>query len=972
MVRRSSVVGRLHQVGVRAAMEHILLQYNELAPGKHRAAFERVCQALRAGDFRAAQAKKLSPGPYYRAELSATDRLLFTFGSAAGQTCILLLEIIENHAYDQSRFLRGAAVDEAKLVPLARPPERAEEERFAFVRLHQRHGRFHLLDKVLSFDDEQEAALHGQTPLVLIGSAGSGKTALLIERLKQFPGEVAYITRSPFLAEHAAKLYHAHDYEQAGQVVDFLSFKEYLESIRVPEGRLVTERQFAGWFARYKPSLPVKDAHLVYEEFIGVITGVQTDRPWLSREDYLALGVRRSIFLNDQREVIYSLFEKYRSWLQEEKLYDLNIASFHALPLVTSVYDAVVLDEVQDLTNVQVRLALSALKDPRQFVLSGDANQLVHPNFFSWSALKTMFMEQHLGGGGPVTRLLCANYRNAPAITALANRLLRLKNARFGSVDKESTMLARSVSGDSGTVQAFGAAAARELDGKTHQSVRVAVIVLREEDKVAARQLFRTPLLFSVQEAKGLEYETVIAYGLVGAAERIYRDIADGVSVSDLAEDADLTFARGRDKADKSLEALKFYVNALYVTVTRAVRSLYWVETRLDHPLLELLQLRAEGHPAARLAEQKSSAEEWQREARKLEMQGREEQAEAIRQSVLGQQPVPWPVLMAETLPELDRQAFNPDHFNKQAKNAVFEYAVVYSDKTRLRRLSELGYHRADHAEGEEMAVMNRLQMDYTDPRFGALRVKLQKYGLNFRNTVNQTPLMLAVQRGCNDLVRELIQSGANPDLRDGFGRTAFHISLRTSFRQVGYIERHLSVLWEWLAPESVNVKTDGRLHKLDRHRMDFFVFQAMIAMLQDLLRSKIEYDVPGLQTGDILAAVQRLPPHVVPLHRQKREVITNVLAGHELFKDELRNKRLFLRLSRGHYVFNPELEVEVEDRWVNVYDFIGLDHMADSEDNERLKYLRDYLKSTMVRYRAWREAQAAAQPGPSVAQSPG
>jgi len=99
-----------------------LLQYNELDPGRNRAAFERVCGALRAGDFRAAHVKKLSPGPYYRAELSASDRLIFAFGACAGRTCILLLEIVANHAYEKSRFLRGAAVNESRLQPVDAPP----------------------------------------------------------------------------------------------------------------------------------------------------------------------------------------------------------------------------------------------------------------------------------------------------------------------------------------------------------------------------------------------------------------------------------------------------------------------------------------------------------------------------------------------------------------------------------------------------------------------------------------------------------------------------------------------------------------------------------------------------------------------------------------------------------------------------------------------------------------------------------
>ena len=54
---------------------------------------------------------------------------------------------------------------------------------------------------------------------------------------------------------------------------------------------------------------------------------------------------------------------------------------------------------------------------------------------------------------------------------------------------------------------------------------------------------------------------------------------------SDLEGD-DLDYRRAKDKADKSLELNKFYVNALYVAMTRAVVGLTIVETDVQHPLL--------------------------------------------------------------------------------------------------------------------------------------------------------------------------------------------------------------------------------------------------------------------------------------------------------------------------------------------------------------------------------------------------
>ena len=95
-----------------------VLEYAGLDTARVRAAYAKVSEALARGDFRAAQVKKLvgpSGGAYYRARLNDADRLLFTLLRHRDETCVLVLEVIANHAYDKSRFLRGAQIDEAQI-----------------------------------------------------------------------------------------------------------------------------------------------------------------------------------------------------------------------------------------------------------------------------------------------------------------------------------------------------------------------------------------------------------------------------------------------------------------------------------------------------------------------------------------------------------------------------------------------------------------------------------------------------------------------------------------------------------------------------------------------------------------------------------------------------------------------------------------------------------------------------------------
>ena len=418
------------------------------------------------------------------------------------------------------------------------------------------------------------------------------------------------------------------------------------------------------------------EAHQAFEEIRGVITA-EADGV-MEREPYRALGVRQSIFPADQRDALYDLFLKYRAWLVEVNLYDLNRVAHDWRRHATPLYDFVVVDEEQDLTSVQLALVLAQLKRPGHFLLCGDSNQIVHPNFFSWSKVKSLFWNNPDLARRQTLHVLRTNFRNGAEATRIANSLLKIKQRRFGSIDRETNFLVESVSPAPGAVILLPDkdAVARELDEKIRKSTRFAVLVLRDEDKPAAARLFQTPLIFSVHEAKGLEYENIVLYRVIFGHREEYREIADGVALEDL-EVEELTYRRAPDKSDKSIEAYQFYVNALYVALTRAIKTLYLIESDTSHPLLRLLGLTlgAGGH---QVDAKESSLEEWQREARKLELQGKLEQAEAIRKNVLKLTPVPWPVFDRVKLREALTKVFREEVPAPKFRHQLFDFAACY------------------------------------------------------------------------------------------------------------------------------------------------------------------------------------------------------------------------------------------------------------------------------------------------------
>ena len=658
-----------------------ILRYSGLDTSGLAEQYRRTAEAIGRADFRAAQVKKLTGhAGLYRARLGDADRLIFCLVKHGDEVCALMLEVVRNHDYGKSRFLHGTAIDEAKIEDAGEAQARAEALPVRY--LHEERPVIHFLDKPLSFDDAQDAIYRMDPPLIIVGGAGSGKTALALEKLKGMTGEVLYVTQSAYLARHARDLYYAAGFEREDQEVAFLSYRELMESIRVPAGREATWRDFSGWFARVRQAYKGIDAHQAFEEIRGVLAAQAGGV--LSREAYRALGVRQSIFPEPERERLYDLFEKYRVWLAEAKLFDASLLAHEWCALAAPRYGFAVIDEVQDLTAVQLAVVLKTLQTAGQFLLCGDSNQIVHPNFFAWNRIKTLFWSDPQLAGQQQLQVLATNFRNGSTVTRTANALLKVKHRRFGSIDRESNFLVRAVGQLEGQIALLADkdTVKRELDAKIRQSARFAVLVLREEDKAAARECFSTPLVFSVQEAKGLEYESIVLYRCVSGYRRQFEEIAQGVSPEDVAAQS-LDYARARDKSDKSLEVYKFFVNALYVALTRAVENLYLIESDLEHPLLKLLGLTATGE--VNVAAQRSSIEDWQREARRLELHGKQEQAEAIRRTILKTTAPPWQVFDEAHLRATLTAVFHDQVPGEKHKQRLYECTGTSKSSVALR-----------------------------------------------------------------------------------------------------------------------------------------------------------------------------------------------------------------------------------------------------------------------------------------------
>jgi hypothetical protein len=190
------------------------------------------------------------------------------------------------------------------------------------------------------------------------------------------------------------------------------------------------------------------------------------------------------------------------------------------------------------------------------------------------------------------------------------------------------------------------------------------------------------------------------------------------------------------------------------------------------------------------------------------------------------------------------------------------------------------------------------------------------RYGLEHRNIMSMTPLMMAACVGNVALAEALVGRGARIDAVDLFGRYPLHFALRSAFRDGAFAEQKLGALFDLLCPSAFELEVDGRLVRLSREQGEFFVLASMMALFHDL------YGKTGYRAGGFSASVldekvlARFPRSVLPEERRKRTYWNGVLARGEVGAGYRPARKLWRRERHGNYVPSEDARFRaVDDR---------------------------------------------------------
>jgi hypothetical protein len=306
-----------------------------------------------------------------------------------------------------------------------------------------------------------------------------------------------------------------------------------------------------------------------------------------------------------------------------------------------------------------------------------------------------------------------------------------------------------------------------------------------------------------------------------------------------------------------------------------------------------------------------STLEDWQKEARKLELQGKQEQAEAIRRTILKQTPVPWPVFGETKVVELLVKVFREQVPGAKMKQQLYEYATCHDEPQLAEWLAaEAKFDQAANFAQQRATFGRKTYVPYFANHFKDILKQCEQYGIEHRLPMNLTPLMAAAAAGNVPLVEALLERGADRDAVDHYGYNALHWALREGFRDAKFARGPLAALYEQLAPASIDVNTGERLVRLDRHLSEYFLFQTLWVLFKSRFTHRQRRTNGAFESQAILDAWQFLPANIVRPERNRRQHLSSVLARNEIDRDYAYNRALFKRVSQGWYQLNPNLAV--------------------------------------------------------------
>ena len=460
--------------------------------------------------------------------------------------------------------------------------------------------------------NQEEIASSYVKPFIVTGCAGSGKTLISAEQYIRIYEEVynqkpdlprtdlLYLTfTSETRDDVLTRIHQSLDVPFNGMTIE--EFLLHICGMKEEEVRIAHLNTFLRYLQKPEEEDHLKNAAIqkvfkegkgeaFYTYFRGYFKGSlyhwkeDGERPYLLEKEFDDLVKDEPIGKNrEERQFIYDLCKSYAAYQKKEtmRFFDDNDLARIALAKVRSGefrerYNYIIIDEVQDLTDVQLAAIVSVSARPAHLFFYGDQNQSIHPTLFRIDDIPGYLYKEHFISDPKETqkkdvRYLNESYRFGPRLAEYINSLVNVRREHIGALASKDLEMQIARRTDENSWWAGYSENGKINDimiKKALKNAGSAIIVPNDDVRKELVKKYGTKSenrIFTIFEAKGLEWKYVLLYHMLSAHEKEYLEILE-------------------DKAEHStLHRMIF--NGYYVGCTRASVCFSVLENKLDEKI---------------------------------------------------------------------------------------------------------------------------------------------------------------------------------------------------------------------------------------------------------------------------------------------------------------------------------------------------------------------------------------------------
>jgi len=304
-----------------------------------------------------------------------------------------------------------------------------------------------------------------------------------------------------------------------------------------------------------------------FDKILATLNNVDTSVHLQTKENYLQVSGENSTLQEEQRELIYEVAEDYQSWLVQKEKYDDNDLVLKTLESGiedNDKYDFVVIDEIQDYTELQIYVICQFAKSKNCIIMAGDEHQIINPTIFDESRLRKLFYDAKNQKTMLSIKNLTKNFRCPKEIVEIANKsteLCKKTIASKGETQEEARFNSSKPFFIDYEVNSFN-----KMLESLLQKPNTVLLVANEAERQSIinnfgkekYNLYNFPLISTVSEIKGMEYKYVVCYNLISDFAERWKEILGGQA--------------------KKQTRYRYYFNLFYVGITRSLQYLCVIE----------------------------------------------------------------------------------------------------------------------------------------------------------------------------------------------------------------------------------------------------------------------------------------------------------------------------------------------------------------------------------------------------------